>query len=317
MVFLSALAKVVPVFLLILLGIALRRLHFVRPETVDDLTKLVVNVTLPAALFLAFSQVTVEPQYLLIAVIMASACLAALLAARVLNRPLGINSPYMPSLVTGFEAGMMGYAIYAAVYGQANIYKFGIVDLGQVLFVFFVLVPGLERLATGQRPFRDTVLGFLKTPVILAILGGLIAKQLGLMSLAERNPLTNSVLETLRLLGGMTTPLVALVIGYGLQLRAGALGKPARTITARLLIWIPFGLALAFLVVGRLLGLDPEFQAAVMTMVILPPPFVIPLFMRSAGEENINYVLNSLTLATLITLVLYPLVPVVFSPGTG
>lgn len=317
MVFLSALAKVVPVFLLILLGVALRRLHFVRPETVDDLQKLVVNVTLPAALFLAFSQVTVEPQYVLIAAIMASACVVGLLLARVLNGPLGVNSPYMPSLLTGFEAGMMGYAIYAAVYGQANIYKFGIVDLGQVLFVFFVLVPGLERLVTGQKPLRDTALGFLKTPVILAILGGLIVKQLGLANLAEGNPLASSVLETLRLLGGMTTPLVALVIGYGLQLRAGALGRPARTITARLLVWIPFGLVLAFLVVGRLMRLDPEFQAAVMTMVILPPPFVIPLFMRGAEEDDVNYVLNSLTMATLVTLVLYPLVPVVFPPGAG
>lgn len=317
MVFLSALAKVVPVLLLILLGVALRRLHFVRPETMDDLRKLVVNVTLPAALFLAFSQVTVEPQYLLIAVIMAGACMVALLLGRVLNRPLGINSPYMPSLLTGFEAGMMGYAIYAAVYGQDNIYKFGIVDLGQVLFVFFILVPGLERLTTGQKPFRETVLGFLKTPVILAILGGLIVKQLGLASLAAGNPLGNSVLETLRLLGGMTTPLVALVIGYGLQLRAGALGKPARTIAARLLVWVPFGLVLAFVIVGRLLQLDAEFQAAVMTMVILPPPFVIPLFMRGAGEDDVNYVINSLTLATLVTLVLYPLVTVMLPPVAG
>lgn len=317
MVFVTALAKVLPVFLLILLGVVLRWRRLVQPDSIGDLTKLVVNVTLPAALFLAFSQVTIEPQYILIAAIMASACVAALLLARMLDGPLGIGSPYMPSLLTGFEAGMMGYAIYAAVYGQANIYKFGIVDLGQVLFVFFVLVPGLERLVSGPRPFRDTALGFFKTPVILAILGGLIVKQLGLASLAEGNPLLDSVVETLRLLSGMTTPLVALVIGYGLQLRAGTLGKPARTITARLLIWVPFGLALALLVVGDWLGLDQEFQAAVMTMVILPPPFVIPLFMPNAGEQDVNYVLNSLTLATLVTLMLYPLVPVVFPPGAG
>jgi hypothetical protein len=115
----------------------------------------------------------------------------------------------------------------------------------------------------------------------------------------------------------MTTPLVALVIGYGLELKAGTLGKPTRTITARLLIWVPFGLVVALLVVGRWLGLDQEFQAAVLTMVILPPPFVIPLFMRNAGEQDVNYVLNSLTLATLVTLVLYPLVPMAFPPGAG
>ena len=80
----------------------------------------------------------------------------------------------MPSCLTGFEAGMMGYAIYGAVYGLDNIWKFGIVALGQVLFVFFVLVPGLKRLSSGATSFRDTLVGFLKTPVIVAILAGLL-----------------------------------------------------------------------------------------------------------------------------------------------
>jgi hypothetical protein len=314
MVFLTALSKVLPVFLLILLGVALRRWHVISPATVQDLRKLVVNITLPAVLFLAFSQVTLEPQYLAIVAIMFIACLAALLVGRRLGGPLRVDSAYLPSLLTGFEAGMLGYAIYAAVYGAENIYKFGIVDLGQVLFVFFVLVPGLERLTYGARPLAATALNFVKTPVILAILGGLLFKATGLTEVFIASPLLNSGLETLRLLGAMTTPLVALVIGYGLQLRAGALAKPARTVSARLLLWLPFGLALSVFVVGRLLGLDQEFQAAVLTMVLLPPPFVIPMFMTKATEEDANYVINTLTLATLVTLFAYALVPTIFPP---
>jgi hypothetical protein len=315
MVFLTALSKVLPVFLLILLGVGLRRWRFIGPETIQDLRKLVVNITLPAVLFGAFSQVTLEPQYLLIVVIMFTACLAALLLGRWLHGPLQVDSAYLPSLLTGFEAGMMGYAIYAAVYGAENVYKFGIVDLGQVLFVFFVLVPGLERLTHGARPLRATALSFLKTPVILAILGGLLFKAAGLTELFAASPLLDSALETLGLLGAMTTPLVALVIGYELQLRAGALAKPVRTVAVRLLIWLPFGLALSVFVVGRLLGLDQEFQAAVLTMVLLPPPFVIPMFMARATEEDANYVVNTLTLATLVTLFAYALVPTIFPPA--
>jgi hypothetical protein len=315
MVFLTALSKVLPVFLLILLGVGLRRWRFVGPETVQDLRKLVVNITLPAVLFLAFSQVTLEPQYLLIVAIMFVACLLALLLGRRLGGPLRVDSAYLPSLLTGFEAGMMGYAIYAAVYGAENVYKFGIVDLGQVLFVFFVLVPGLERLTHGAKPLRATALSFLKTPVILAILGGLLFKATGLTELFAASPLLNSTLATLGLLGAMTTPLVALVIGYGLQLQAGALGRPARTVAVRLLIWLPFGLALSVLVVGRLLGLDTGSQAAVLTMVLLPPPFVIPMFMTRATEEDANYVVNTLTLATLVTLFAYALVPTIFPPA--
>ena len=314
MVFLTAFSKVLPVFLLILLGVLLRRIRLMRPESVADIKKLVVNVTLPAALFLAFSQVTIELHYLLIVVTVFAACWLVLLLGGRLHGPLRIDSPFMPSLLTGFEAGMMGYAIYGAVYGADNIWRFGIIDLGQVLFVFFVLVPGLKRLSTGATSFRETLLGFLKTPVILAILAGLLASQIGLSGLLAASSIGDSLLETVRLVGSMTTPLVAIAIGYELQLRSGEISRPLRTIATRLLIWVPAGLAFSMLVVGRLLHLDTAFQAAVLTMAILPPPFVIPLFMPNADEADVNFVVNALTLAILVTLVAYPLIPALLPP---
>lgn len=315
MVFLTAFSKVLPIFLLILLGVLLRRIRLVRPEAVEDIKRLVVNVTLPAALFLAFSQVTIELHYLLIVVTVFVACWLVLLLGRRLHGPLRIDSPTMPSLLTGFEAGMMGYAIYGAVYGADNIWRFGIIDLGQVLFVFFVLVPGLKRLSTAATSFRATLLGFLKTPVIVAILAGLAFNQIGISAMLSVSAVGGSVLETVRLIGSMTTPLVAIAIGYELQLRAGEISRPLRAIATRLLIWVPAGLAFSLLVVGRLLNLDTAFQAAVLTMAILPPPFVIPLFMPDADETDVNFVVNALTLAILVTLVAYPLIPALFPPA--
>ncbi len=323
MLFLSALAQVLPVFLLILAGALLRRLRFFQPATIADLKKLIVNATLPAALFLAFGTVQIQPAYLLIVAAVFGACLLVLFLARPLGPWVGVDSVYFPSLLTGFEAGMMGYAIFGAVYGAANIYKFGIVDLGQVLFVFFVLVPGLTRMAQpdGSISFRTTLLGFLRTPVILAIVGGLLFQALGLTALFTVHPLLDGMLEAVRLLGAMTTPLVALAIGYELTLRPGALRAPARTAALRVLIWLPAGLLFAWLVVGRLLGLDPVFQAAVLTMVLLPGPFVIPIFMRAnparplQAEADANYVVNTLTLGTLFTLAAYAFVPLLFPPA--
>jgi predicted permease len=159
------------------------------------------------------------------------------------------------------------------------------------------------------------VISFFKTPVILAILGGLLFKQTGLIVMVSSNALSNSILETLSLLGSMTTPLVAIVIGYQLEFRAGALRLPLRTVATRVLIWAPFGLVMSLLLMGRWLELDPVFQAAMMTMVILPPPFVIPLFVRDADAADTDYIVNTLTLATIVTLFAYTLVPVFFPPG--
>jgi hypothetical protein len=58
------------------------------------------------------------------------------------------------------------------------------------------------------------------------------------------------------------------------------------------------------------------FAAAVMTMAILPPPFVIPLYMGSRegdGAVERDYVADTLSLATVATLVAFTLVAAVFS----
>lgn len=312
-VYIEALSQVAPIILLLLLGVLLRRLRFLKAETVAELKKLVVNVTLPALLFLAFSQVELQPQYLLVSLAVFVACALVMLLARV--PAAGQQNAYFPFLLTGFEAGMMGYAIFGSVYGTESVFKFGIVDLGQVVFVFFVMVPLLERLSSGAQPFSDTVKGFFTTPVILAILAGIVFNQLGLTTAFAERPLTASILETISLVGALTTPLVTVAIGYEIQLRSGNLRRPATTVAIRLAVWIAIGIGFSVLLIDRFLGLDREFQAAVLTMFVLPPPFVIPLFMENAALQDRDYVLNTLTIATVVTLFAFSVVSTLYPPG--
>ena len=124
-------------------------------------------------------------------VLVFAACVVMLFAGPGLARLVGVRSPFAGPLMTGFEAGMLGYAIYGGVFGQEALYRFGIVDLGQVLFVFFVLATVLTRRATGVTPgARDTVVAFMRTPVILAILAGVVGNLVGLGALLDSSPLT-------------------------------------------------------------------------------------------------------------------------------
>lgn len=306
-------AKVLPVIFLFGLGILLHRTSFIREETIQDIKKLVINISLPALLFLAFSKVALQAGHLTIVLAVFTVCVLALQAGRLLRRILRIPSPYFPALITGFEAGMMGYAIYAAVFGVDNIYKFGIVDLGQVTFVFFILVTVLERQGAAQpKTLADTTINFFKTPVILAILLGVLANRSGAAVWMETQPLAGSLLRTLEMLGALTTPLIAVVIGYEMRLQKGNLGLPLLTIAVRQALWVPFGLLLNLLLVQGLLHLDRPFQAAVMTMMVLPPPFVTPLFMQEASSEDREYVVNTLSLSTLVTLAAFSVVSLLY-----
>jgi malate permease and related proteins len=312
----DALARVVPVLLLFGLGAVLRRRGFFAEPTIADLRRFVLAVTLPSALFLTFLRVSLELRYLPIVVCVFVACVAMLLAGPSLARLVGVRSPFAGPLMTGFEAGMLGYAIYGGVFGADALYRFGIVDLGQVLFVFFVLATVLTRRATGVMPgARDAVVAFIRTPVILAILAGVAGNLVGLGTLLDASPLTSALLGTLALLGACTTPLIAVVIGYSTRLGRGALSRPSRTVAIRLTAWLMLAIPFSLFIVRGVLGLDALFAAAVMTMAILPPPFVIPLYMgaRPEDEAERDYVADTLSLATVVTLVAFPLVAAVFS----
>ena len=90
------------------------------------------------------------------------------------------------------------------------------------------------------------------------------------------------------------------------------MAAPVRTLAVRLVIWVTLGLLFTTLVISRLFPGDTVAQAAMMTMFVLPPPFVIPLFMARASAEEQRYVVNTLSLATLATLAGFTLVSVFY-----
>jgi malate permease and related proteins len=311
---LEALGRVLPVILLFILGVVMRQRAWLAAGTIADLRRLVLMVTLPAALFLTFLHVDLEPRHLPIVAIVFGASVAMLIVGPVLLRPFGVRSPYGGPLLTGFEAGMLGYAIFGGVFGQDALYRFGIVDLGHVLFVFFVLVTVLTRRSTGVRPgMAATARQFIKTPVILAILGGVAGRLIGLDKVLGGSPVLASIPTTLGLLGACTTPLIAIVIGYSTTLRRGALRLPAVTVAVRLVTWVILAIAFDRLVVEGVLGLDRLFGAAVLTMAVLPPPFVMPLYMARSSDAERGYVTDALSMATIVTLVVFPAVAAAFS----
>jgi predicted permease len=316
----DAFSRVLPVLLLVGLGALFRRSGFLSAGAIDGLRKLVLNVTLPSALFLAFLRTGLEAQYAVIVISVFGACLLMLAVGPWLRRGVGVRSEAMPSLMAGFEAGMIGYALYSAIFGSEHLYRFAVVDLGQVLFVFFVLAPVVTRWASGQTPpLSATVEAFIKTPVIIAIVAGVAGSLLGVGEGLESNAITSAGLETLAMLAAVTTPAIAIVIGYSTSFSAGSLVDPAKTLLVRLPIWIAAAVLFNALVIEGWLGLDRLFAAAVMTMAVLPPPFVVPLFMARARGRDVSddpdhdYLANTLSLATVVTLVLITLVGVVYA----
>ncbi|MDD2533114.1 MAG: hypothetical protein PHC86_00220 [Eubacteriales bacterium] len=302
---LTVFLKILPVILLIFLGMSLRRSRFMTLDHVQVLKRIVLNISLPSMLFLAFARTTFSVNYLAIIGVVFLTCLLMLLLATLVLKALHVTNPFAPALFAGFETGMIGYALYLAIYGASEVYHLAIVDLGQVIFVFFVLVFFLKRQNGNQERFGQLMRSFVTSPVILAILLGLIFSLSGLTAAVDQITGGSSLLEVFSVLANLTVPLITISIGYELQLSMNTLKWPLLTAVLRLAILMTLATLIGqYLIVG-VLHLDKAFVTALYTLFLLPPPFVIPIFMQEKRPEDRQFILNTLSVHIVLSLVAF------------
>ena len=297
-----------PIILFFLAGLLLRKLRFFQPGTVQDIKKLVVSCSLPALLYGAFSSLELRRGMLLIVAAVFITCILMVLIGRVIARLLRIKSPYFALLFGGFETGMIGYAIFISVYGAAQVDKLALIDLGQVLFVFSVLVALLLKLRGERDSIPALFKHFISSPVILAIFAGLATALVKSIFQLQGNAATETLGNTLKMVGGITIPLICLVIGYELHLSIKSVKLPLLTIGLRSLFLLGFAILLNRFILQQALQLNVLYKKALFTMFLLPPPFVIPLFIDEADRENIEFATNTLSVGTLISALLFVIV---------
>lgn len=300
---LQTFTSTLPLILIVIIGIILRRMNLLKESTVPDLKSLVVNLTLPLVLFHAFATMQFEIRYLFIVAVIFSACSCVMMLFSKFKFMSGLRSPFAPFLMAGFEAGMLGYAIFGSIFGEENIPVFAVIDLGQVLFVFFILVTRLEAQQGRNFNFKHTLANFVKTPVIIAIFFGMIFNLTGLYTYLVQSAWGTTLFSTTNTLAGLTMPLVALIIGYTLNFKVKYLAPAVQVVILRLFVWITLALLMNFYIIKQWLGLERIFEVAVLVMAILPAPFVIPIYLKNAAEEDQGHILNTLSIGIVVSLI--------------
>ena len=294
--------SILPVLLLFILGFLLQKSTTLTPASVAGAKRIVSDLALPALLFQAFSSLQIESRYLLLVVTIFLVCFVMVMLGKALAKPLHMESPYFPLLLGGFEMGMLGYALFLAVYGSEHLGKMALIDLGQVLFVFFVLMALLIKERDGAHTPKVLLRQFITSPVILAIFSGIVVSMAG--SRIAPHPVWTAIGESISLLANLTVPLIALSIGYGIHIRKEGLAWSLKTIVVRKVVLLAFALLINHFLIDQLLGMESIYRYALLVMFLTPPPFVITIYMRPNDKENADYVDNTLSLDTLVSILM-------------
>lgn len=307
----QAAGSLLSIAILMIVGYVLAKRGWLGERAIEGLKKLITNLTLPLLLFQAFLQLRPDGRNILLAAGVFTACAAMGLAGALIARVVHTPRPETRLLFQGFEAGMLGYAFYAGYHGSEHLPAFAALDLGQVLYVFTVLMAQMSLGAGADSkkekggpnfPWRDIV----RSKVLWAIGGGLLLSLLApafSRTLAVTSGTTSTIFDTI---GGLTTPLVCLVIGASLSAGIVVDKYLIRVVAARAVVAAGMGLVCAYMIVPAL-GFSDWHARAAMMLFVLPPPFVIPVYYR--GNER--FVGSVLTLFTLVSVVLVAVLAIV------
>jgi predicted permease len=295
-----------PIIFLISLGYWVRHNNFLAETTIDELRKIVVNLALPAVLFISFLSIELKPSYFVIFGGIFLLCILLFLLGLWLRKLLNIRDAYFPYLTTGFEYGMLGISLFGAAYGLEKIGYIAVTDLGHEIFIWFVFLPLLLVKRDGAQNPKTIVKSFFSSPVVIAILASLLFNVLGGQVWLYQLPITGALMAVLKFLGNLTIPLILIIVGYGIQINRARLKDVLLVVLIRLGILLPLALFLNSYVVRDLLRLDKLFEVALFTLLVLPPPFIIPLYISSDLDiEERQHINNVLTIHTIISVIIF------------
>ena len=292
------LSLVLPVLVMIALGRLCCARGVLNDERHRGLKDLIGNVLLPVVLFNAFFTADYSARMLLVFAAVFLSCGAALAAGYALRRFAAPYGRFMPLLMTGFEGGMLGYALFGLLYGQGSLSTFAMADVGQTMFAYTVFLSTLQ-VVNGQKPSVGAVVkNMLTNPASVGMLLGIVLGVAGVGKWVAASTIGPLVSSLISFITAPTSVLILLMVGYELSFSRELMKPVLTTALVRLAVMAALCCVCA-LVIFAVVPFDKPLLVALMLGFMLPPPFIIPLYADVTGHGE--YISTTLSISTLLS----------------
>ena len=306
------LIRLLPVCLLLVIGFLAKQIKLFSDPFIQELKVLIINIALPAVLFDAFSKMTLQVSYLLLFVLIFIYCMLLYAIGYGLHRvfPGILKWSYTKGYMTGFEFGMIGVGLFGAIWGMDQLPVIMLIGFGHELFIWFFYVILISKSPGKSFHLGETIGHFLKTPTIIAIVLGIVVNLTGIRPLMDETMIGQSLLAVIGFLKPLTSPLILIVIGYTMVFHRTHIRENVVYILSRNVLVL--GIGTLFLVAIQYLvsGLEPIFAAAFYAFILLPAPYILPLYIRD--EEESAFFTQLLVYSTAVSFIGYGILVVLY-----
>lgn len=272
----------IPVFLVILIGYALKQIGMLDEGFVKTANKFNFRVTLPVLLFVDLSSTDIiadfDVRYVLYCAGVTVIAFAGLwIGARLFVKDKSIAGEFVQA---GYRssAAVLGVAFIQNIYGGSGMAPVMIIGCVPLFNVFAVLVLTFENGSEKSGGhIKDALINIAKNPIIIGIAAGAAASLIRL----DLPPIID---KTIDMIAKISTPLALIAIGAGFEGRkAIAKIKPTAVVTAIKLIVLPA----VFLPIAIKMGFRGQELIALIIMLGSPTTPSAYIMSKNMGHEGV------------------------------
>ena len=291
---------VLPLVVSLGIGFFARKREILSPEAIDGMKAFVMKFALPALLFSLFFTAEYSASILVYAVTMFVLGFAGLGLGFLIGKPLEKRSPMFRYMTTGWEVGMLGYALYALLFGAENLRNMATLDFGHVLFIFSGYIAVLySRIGCTK---KESLQALLTNPIPWAMIIGAALAMLGVSRALAPSGVTDLIKSLCDFVAAPLSCVILIVVGYGIEFSGKNFVTAAISVLVRTLMCGAL-CAVALLVFGAFIPLTDEMRWAVIILFMTPAPYILTVFTNN--EQERADVSMSLSLQTIVTVLIF------------
>lgn len=295
--FLTVAQIVAPIFTAAGLGMLARSRGMLSQEEVRGLQQFAVKFGLPCVVFNACLTAKIGPEAL---ASMGLCLIPLLLAVLWAFRARGTKLPYhnLPMLFAAHETGMLGIPLTIALFGAAESYRMGVLDLAQAFIAYPVIA--ILTSDTGENPRLGQILRSVFTsPLMLMSLLGLTLNLSGIAGWLDSAGIGPVITEATAFLSQPVSALMLFSVGYNFSVNRENRRDIFR-VSGLFLGWFGLTGLLIQLALCLVPGVDPLTRWVMLLYTLLPASFLAPgLGKHQADSAMASGVCSLLTLVTL------------------
>lgn len=298
----NLLQVILPVIIMLIIGMICREKKLISEEGIEGFQTLVMNFTLPISLLYTFYRASIKVDTVIFPITLFVVTAGGIFVGKLICKLIKENDAYFPFTMTGYEAGMLGYALFGILLGSDKITEFALMDIGHVLAIFTVYIAMLKGVGGTRQTAKEVIKGILSTPVLLAVLTGVVLSVTGIGGWIESSSIGPVLGGVCEFIAAPTSAVILVVIGYRMNFIGVAWKKISKVVVLRL---VQQGImaALVFAFFKTLGGIfaEPLTLISVIVMLILPPPFIVPLYVE--GEEKKEFYSSAISVYTMVSII--------------